>query len=300
MVPRLAGTIVNTLTITRLAAAGQPVKVGDVLVEFDRQEQARNALDREAEVVDLDGQIEKKRSDQAIARAKDNTELAQAEHDGERARFATLNNDLIARVEAEKNTLTLEQATAKFAQLRETFTLKRKAEEADLKMLQIRRERSQAARLHAEGNAALMAVRATFAGIVVVKSTFKGSGMAEVQEGDQVRPGLPVLDIVDPTVMRVRARVNQADIGLVAAGQSAKIRLDAYPELVFDGRVDLVAPLATTSGLTPQVRSFAAIVSIRGSDPLLMPDLTASVDVMGVAPAAALPPVAVSRPAGGH
>jgi HlyD family secretion protein len=279
MVPRMAGQIVNTLTITRLTPAGTRVAVGDLLVEFDPQEQVRIAVDRQAEVVDLDGQIEKKHADQAIARAKDNADLTQAEHDVDRAQFATLNNALMPRVEAEKNTLGLEQATAKLKQLRETFSLKRKAEEADLKILEIRRERSDAARQHAEGNSTLMVVRATFAGVVVIKTTWKGSSIGEVQEGDQVRPGMPILDVVDPTSMRVRAKVNQADIGAVVSGQAAKIRFDAYPEMTFDGRVEVVAPLAVMSSMSPKVRTFIALVSIQGTDPQLMPDLTASVDL---------------------
>jgi HlyD family secretion protein len=279
IVPRLAGQSVNTLTITKLAKAGTSVKVGDVLVEFDPQEQQRIASDRLAEVVDLDGQIQKKRSDQAIARSRDDTELAAAEHDVERTRLGTLNNRFIPKIDAETNDLAHEQAQAKFEQLKKTYALKRAAEVADLKILEIRRERSDRAREYAEGNSKLMTVRATFAGIVVIKSTYKGSGMADVQEGDQVRPGLPILDIVDPTAMQVRARVNQADIGLVAVGQAATIKLDAYPELSFEGRVDLVAPLAVTSSMSAKVRTFTALVSIRGNSPQLMPDLTASVDI---------------------
>lgn len=279
IVPRLAGQSVNTLTITHLAAAGSSVKVGDVLVEFDPQEQQRIASDRLAEVVDLDGQIQKKKSDQAIAKSRDDTELTAAEHDVERTRLATLNNRFLPRIDAETNDLANEQARAKFDQLKKTYDLKRKAEVADLKILEIRRARSDRAREYAEGNSTLMTVKATFAGIVVIKSTFKGSGLADVQEGDQVRPGLPILDIVDPTSMQVRARVNQADIGMVAPGQAATIRLDAYPDLKFDGSVQLVAPLAVTSSLTAKVRTFTALVAIRGSSPQLMPDLTASVDL---------------------
>jgi hypothetical protein len=156
-----------------------------------------------------------------------------------------------------------------------------KAADADVRILEIRRERSERALKYAESNTALMAVHATFEGVVVIKSVFKGNGMSEVQEGDEVRPGLPILDIVDPTAMRVRARVNQADIELVELGRPAKVRLDAYPELSFDGRVDLVAPLGVTSSLTSTVRTFTALVSIQGMHPRLMPDLTASVELAG-------------------
>src|SRR5436190_18561810 len=55
--PRLAGQNSNSLVIMRLINNGATVKPGDTLVEFDRQEQLRNALDRRAELTDLEQQI---------------------------------------------------------------------------------------------------------------------------------------------------------------------------------------------------------------------------------------------------
>lgn len=279
LVPRLAGQTAPTLVITKLVKAGAHVQAGDVIVEFDRQEQMRIARDRQAELVDLDGQIQKKRSDQAIAQAADETALQEAERNVGRADLDVRTNDLVSRVQAEKNSLALEQARARFKQLQETFDLKRAAAEADVRTLEIRRARAELALHYAENNAALMAVSAPFAGLVVLKQVWKGNSQAEVGEGEEVRPGLPILDIVDASAMQVRALVNQADIGLITPGQPARIRLDAYPQLLFDGRVEAIAPLGVASGLSPKVHSFTAIVSIQGTDPQLMPDLTASVEV---------------------
>lgn len=279
MVPRLAGQTSNTLVITRMAKAGSTVAPGDVLLEFDPQDQQRNAMDRRAEVVDLDGQIQKRRAELAIQHAGDETAVAQAAHDLERAKLDLLKKEFVSPVEAEKNQLAFEQFTAKLAQLQETEALKDKAGAADVKTLEIRRERSAQALQHAEDNATRMTVTANFAGVVVIRSTWKGNTMAEIQVGDSLRPGQPVLAIVDPSAMQVRARVNQADLGFVRQGDAAKIHLDAYPELTFDGRIELLAPLGVASGMTPAVHYFTVIVSVRGTHPKLMPDLTASVDV---------------------
>jgi multidrug resistance efflux pump len=129
-----------------------------------------------------------------------------------------------------------------------------------------------------------MSVSAPFSGLVVLKQIWKGNSQAEVQEGEEVRPGVPILDIVDASAMQVRSLINQADISRVEAGMPAKIRLDAYPELLFDGTVELVGPFGVPSSLTPKVRAFTAVISIKGSHPQLMPDLSASVEI-------ALPPV---------
>jgi membrane fusion protein (multidrug efflux system) len=280
MVPRLAGQNASTLVITRMAKPGSSVVPGDLLIEFDPQDQIRNAMDKRAEVVDLEGQIKKRKAELAISHATDETAVAQAQHDLERAKLDLLKADFVSAVEGEKNQLAFEQFTAKLAQLKETEALRDKAGAADVRILEIRRDRSNDALHHAEDNAKRMTVYASFGGVVVVKSNWKGNTMAEIQVGDDLRPGLPVLDIVDPSAMQVRARVNQADLGFVRSGEAAKIRLDAYPDLVFDGQVDLLAPLGVTSGMTPTVHFFTVVVSIRGTHPKLMPDLTASVDIL--------------------
>ena len=295
MVPRLAGQTAPTLVITALVRAGARVEPGDVIVEFDRQEQVRLATDRRAELVDLDGQIQKKKSEHTVARAKDETELAEAERNVERAHLDARKNELLPRIEAEKNTLAVEQSTARLAQLKETFQLKRQANEAEIRILEIQRERAERAMKYAEGNSQLMSVTAPFAGFIVLKQVWKGNTQAEVQSGEEVRPGTPILDIVDPAGMQVRARVNQTDVNLVSPGQAARIRLDAYPELLFNGRVETVTPLGTASSLTPKVRSFTAVVSIEGMDPQLMPDLSASVEIVPGTPA----PVAPAAPPSG-
>ena len=279
-VPRLAGQTSFILVITALAKPGSHVQAGDLIVEFDPQEQLRAAFDRQAALVDLEGQIAKKRAEQDVARAADETTLAEAERNVERAALDVKKNELVARVEAEKNTLALEQARARLAQLKETAVLKRQAAAADLRILEIQRDRAARALEYAEGNAKLMRVHAPFPGLVVLKQIYQGTGYVEVQEGQEVRAGAGIIDIVDPSAMQVRARVPQPDVGLVTAGQPAKVRLDAYPELLFDGRVESVAPLGLASSRTPKVRTFTAVVSIKGTAPQLMPDLSASVEIV--------------------
>jgi HlyD family secretion protein len=279
MVPRLAGQTQNTLVVTRMAKPGSRVAPGDFLLEFDPQDQVRTAMDRRAEVVDLDGQIQKRRAELAVQHAADDTAVAQAAHDLERAKLDLLKADFVSPVEGEKNQLAFEQDTAKLAQLSETEALKDKAGAADVRILEIHRDRSAQALQHAEENAKHMSVTASFGGVVVVKSTWKGNTLGEIEVGDDLRPGQPVLDVVDPSAMQVRARVNQADLGLVHPGEAATIRLDAYPDLTFNGRVELLAPLGA-AGMTPTVHYFTAIVSIDGTHPRLMPDLTASVDIV--------------------
>lgn len=277
--PRLSGQGLGTLIITKLVVNGSSVHQGDVLVEFDRQVQLRNVLDKQAEYRDLEDQIKKKQADQAAARAADETELKQAEDAEKTAELEVKKNEIVSKIDAEKNIENLEQARATFQQLKETFDLKRKAARADLAILEIQRDRAQAAMRWAQGNTEKMVIHSPVDGIAVINSMWKGGSLSDVQEGDEVRPGFAFLQVVNPGQMQVRARVSQADIDDLQVGQTARIHLDAYPELSFSARVERIAAVAQTSAFNNKVRVFTVLFHISGSDAKLLPDLSAAVDV---------------------
>jgi HlyD family secretion protein len=282
--PRLAGaapgTIQNQLIIVKLAAAGTIVKKGDLLVEFDRTNQLKNARDREAEHRDVVQQINRRKGEHTTARALRETQLKQAENDAAIAKLNTVGNDTVGAISAEKNVQALQEATARLAQLRKTFTLRDRVEAADMRILEIQLQRARNAWDHAAANAEKMRILATLDGLVVLRSVFRNSSMAEVREGEEVRAGMPILDVVDPSAMRVRVNVNQADIEGLAPGQPATITLDSYPVRQFNGRLQHLSPIATTSMLSNRVRTFVAVFAVEGSDPHLLPDLAAAVDIV--------------------
>ena len=277
--PRLSGPNSNSLIITKLVRPGSTVSPGDLIVEFDRQDQIKNALDRRAELQDLEQQIAKREAQERAARAHDDSEISLAESAIGRAQLEMKKNELLPKINAEKNGLSLEQAQATLKQLKATYELKRRAAEADIRVLQIRRDRAANAERQAAGNAERMAIHAPIGGMAVVKTIWKGNNMADVQEGEEVRAGVPVVDIVNPNAMRVRARVNQADVNDLQVGQVVRVGLDAYPALFFDGRITQISPLGVTSVLSSKVRTFIVLVEVNGAHPNLMPDLSASLDV---------------------
>jgi HlyD family secretion protein len=279
VVPRLTGSPAGSLVIVHLIKPGSRVKRGDLLIEFDRQAQIKNAHDREAEYLDFLAQIDKKRGEQLTAHAHDQAEVTTAENAVKSAELEMLKNEVSPPITAEQNRLSLEEARAKLQQLRRTFDLKRRAEAADMQSLAIQRDRAKHAWAHAEDNAGKMKVVSPIDGLVVLKTTWKNGTMGEVQEGEDVRAGLPILDVVDPSEMRVRARVNQADVNRLRLGQPVRITLDSYPARAFAGRLDQLSRIGATSSMSSRVRTFLAVFSIAGSDSHLMPDLGAAIDV---------------------
>jgi HlyD family secretion protein len=293
--PRLSGQMPGNMVITRLVKNGTQVRAGEVLVEFDRQTQMKNILDKQAEYDNLMQQIRRKQADHDSARAADETELKSAEVDVQTYRVEMRKNDVVPGYQAETNKANLAEAEAKLKQLKDTAALNREAQAAELRILEIQRDRALMAVQYAQSNIEKMTVNSPMDGLAVLSAFSRGGNMADLQEGDEVRPGQGIMMVVNPAQMRVSARVNQVDLSQIYLGQSAEIRLEAYPTLIFPGKVESISAAGTRSDYAKRIRYFMTVISIQGSNPKLLPDLTAEVELQleGVRNALILPREAV-------
>jgi HlyD family secretion protein len=278
--PLLAGEKEGTLTITDLRAAGSSIKQGDILVEFDRQAQLRDSLDKQAQNSKLADDVLQEEAKEDAARAKDETEIKVAEGDLAKAELEMQKVELLSRIDAEKARETLDEAKATLDQLKETFSLKRKTAQASIRILEIQRDRARETMLHAQANAALMQVHSPISGVVVLNTIWKQGNIGEVQEGDQVRPGVTFMQVVDPSEMEVQVPVNQQDVLALHDGEKARVHLDAYPDLVCPAQLKVIDPMGRPGDFSQKVRTFSAVWSIMCTDPRLLPGLSAAVDTI--------------------
>ena len=71
-----------------------------------------------------------------------------------------------------------------------------------------------------------------------IASPITGKAIAKYREaGESVTAGTPILTIADVSAVRVRAEIDEDDVGRLALGLEAVITSDAYPGRVFAGRV---------------------------------------------------------------
>ena len=279
LAPLLAGEQIGTLTITKLAPSGSRVKPGDLLAAFDREAQLRDFIDKQAASDDQNDKVLEAQAKEVADRAKDETEMRQAENSLSKAKLEIQKTDILSRIDAEKAREDLDEAEASLAQLKETFGLKRKAAQASIRILEIQRDRTREIMRHARANAARMQIPSPIEGIVVYNTIWKEGSMGEVKEGDQIRPGMPFMQVVDPSTMEVQAPINQADLLRVAIGEKALVHLDAYPDLKLSGRLSSIDPIGRPGDFSTKLRTFTATFSIDGQDPRLMPDLSTAIDL---------------------
>ena len=73
-------------------------------------------------------------------------------------------------------------------------------------------------------------------------------------QGMRFMPGEPLFQIADLSAVWLIADVAEQDIGRIRLGTQARVRLEAYPGQVFDGRVTFVYPTLRAETRSAQVR----------------------------------------------
>ena len=127
--------------------------------------------------------------------------------------------------------------------------------------LSIARVRLEDATVQAVTNGTIIE-RPVSVGTVISSATTSASG------------GTTILKMADLTKVRMRAFVNETDIGNVKAGQTATVTVDAFPNRRFVGLVEKVEPEAVVQS---SVTMFPVLVSLNNSDGALMPGMNGQV-----------------------
>ena len=117
-------------------------------------------------------------------------------------------------------------------------------------------------------------VRAPSAGVIISKAVEEGQIISSATS--QVTGGTTLLMMATLVEVQVRALVDEVDIGRIHAGQEARIRVDAHPEMLFTGSVLKVEPQAVVE---QNVTTFPVLVRIPNERGLLLPGMNCEVEI---------------------
>ena len=200
-------------------------------------------------LVQLDTRDVKNQYDQAaadLAAAQARLEVAKSQRDRSKNLYDA---QIITRQEFETSGLEYENARAQIIRTETT--------------LDIARQRLE------EGT-----VRAPVVGTIIEKPVSIGQVIASASTS--ASGGTTILKMADLSKVRVRALVNETDIGQIAAGQPARVVVDAFPNQPFFGTVEKVEPQAVVQ---QSVTMFPVLVSLSNEAGLLKPGMNGEVSV---------------------
>lgn len=274
--PRVRGR----LQINKLIKDGTYVKEGDILVEFDKVEKQQEMLKALSDLKITENEIDKKLADIESQKRNNQIELDNTKLAYDEAMLDLKKTIMLAEIEQEKLRLKYAQAEKKYQETLKKMESQNRSNQADLNVLNEKKTKAQADYDMAKKSLDDMTLRSPKDGLVVLKEIWKGMGMSKVQEGDQVWPGFPIVEIPDLSAMELKMHLNEVDVSSVKPEQEAFIRIDAFPDKTFKGKVERVASMATKKDWDAKIKTFEAIVSLDEMDERMRPGMTCQVDII--------------------
>jgi HlyD family secretion protein len=209
-------------------------------------------------------------SDQEYDLARTNYEVAKA-----RQKEAEENLKLVKEGPRKEE---IEQARAAAREAEERFILVKKGP---------RRETIDQARARVKQAVEALSLAETRLGYATLASPLSGIVLSKnVEPGEYVAPGTPVVTVGDLEDVWLRAYINETDLGRVKVGQRARVATDTYPGKTYEGQISFIASEAEFTPKNVQTQKervklvYRIKVDIRNPEMELKPGMPADADII--------------------
>ncbi len=255
--------------ILYLAPEGALVHKGDTVVVFESEKYAISTAEANSSVKVAQADYQKALNDLEAQKAKEEAAKRNYETLPELAKKGFV-------VESE-----VEQARLEYMQMQATTRSLESVVQARLADV----ERSKNAYRNQERKLRQSAMLAPRDGVVVYATMGTGAAARKVEVGMVPFEGMDLLYLPDVASMQVRSEFNEVDLDKVRKGQPVEIRIDAYPDTVFSGRVSSIGTLARrkvnpATGKPTGTKVFDLTVQVEANDTRLKPGLSANLNII--------------------
>jgi RND family efflux transporter MFP subunit len=273
--------------IVRLAATGQPVKKGDVIVEFDAAQQEQNLLENSTTARTVESEIVQAKASHRMTDESDGMNQMTAEYNVERAKLEASKAEVISEIEGAKNRIDVGVSEGELQEVNTTISSHKVSEKADLDRLAERKGKVGRDVDRSKLYLSKMVIRAPIDGIVNILPNFRSSGSfgsapPPFKEGDRAWTGAAIAEIPNLSAMRIELKLEEVDRGRIKLGQPAKVKVDAVPDKEFKADLDMISPIASLNFRGPWMpeKTFEARATLQNLDPRLRPGMSGTAEIV--------------------
>lgn len=266
------------MRITGLLDHGTRVEAGDSIIQLDPTEIKKFIINRETELETQLANLEKIHVQISNRNSELNSALRseQASFDLKKLEMETF------RFESEKSRkikeLEFKQAETQLDKAKNNIRLYQIVAENDLQIQQIRVDRIREEIKSAYDILPQLTIRTPIPGIFQVARKRRSRELIKV--GDEVYVGNNMGNVPDLSWMKAVTVVNEADFLKVKEGQKVNVRLDALPDVLFEGEVSTMSKLCRPIDNNSRQKIFDVEVKLLQSDERLKPGMTVSCEYL--------------------
>ncbi len=274
----VAPRIWGKLRIVRLAPEGTTVKEGDMLIQFDQTEMLKSLNDKKNELNVQESEIKKLKADQEANMARleadvDNARITfeLSKLNVERMKFESESQQKQAQLELERNKNNYDGSKQKIIS-------QKIINQSDVNKLYIRQKQIRSDIEKVQKDMDALVVKAPLPGLVVYEYNWQTG--KKISIGDEPWPGGALISLPDLSKVQVLTMVNEIDVSKVKKDQKVKVKLDAFPDKSFTGKVNSVATIGKNKDDNSSVKVFDVVVDVDDVDPVFKPGMTTSNEII--------------------
>lgn len=253
---------------------GTEVQAGDSIIQLDPTEIKKHIIDRESDLETQMASLEKLLVDQSNRRSdlesRLNNELATFNLKKLELESSRFESDRIRRIKD----LEFQQTKINLEKVKRINDLNKITEASDLKIQKIRIQRLKSEIQSAYDILPQLTIRTPISGIFQVAENRRTREMVKV--GDDIYQGNNLGNVPDLEWMKVNTTVNENDFLKIKNGQKVTVRLDALPNVTFDGEVAYMGKLCRLKDEKSKQKVFDVEVNLLKPDERLKPGMTVS------------------------
>jgi multidrug efflux pump subunit AcrA (membrane-fusion protein) len=263
-------------TISDLIPEGTIVKEGDYVAALDRTEIASKMSTVQTELDKIQTQLEQARIDTTIELKGLRDELINLEFTKKEKKLKLEENRYEAQSVVQATQLELERTERDFEQLKNRYKLKQIQAEAQIQEIRTLQRQNQMKMDQLSDLSDQFSINAPDGGMLVYARSWR----SKKEPGSRVTAWDPVVaELPDLSDMISKTYVNEVDISKVQQGQEVQIKIDAFPDSEYSGKVLKVANIGEQlRGYDAKV--FEVIVQVNEVDSIMRPAMTTSVEIV--------------------
>lgn len=266
------------MKITKLVEDGDEIAAGDTAIIFDPSEVEKARIDAEANLEIAKAELEKMKAEHDSKIQELEADYKIAKIDFEISEIELDQASYEADVTRKEIQLNLDQSKISFDKARDEIENQKKIHAQTQLQQLLKIKQFQAELEDAEKSLRSLTVISPASGIAILRENwFTGN---KWQIGDETWSGNPLIDLPDLKELKVKVDVNEVDVSKIKIDQKAEIKLDAFSDTTFNGKVTFIASLAKFKKKESKIKIFPVEVLIFGTSKNLMPGMTVNCKII--------------------
>jgi HlyD family secretion protein len=260
--------------IAQIVEDGEQVHGGDTVILFDASEVQKAILDAKAELEIARAELEKKRAEQQskIEELKANIEISELSHQISEIKLEQATFE--AEITRKEISLNLEKAKIALDKAKEEIVNQEKIHKEEIQQLSLKIKQTENNLAEAQTTLENLTVISPADGIAILRRNWATKNKWQV--GDQTWSGNPLIDLPDLSELKVEAEISEVDISKVRLDQEVEIKLDAFSDTVFKGRIISIANLAKFKEEDSKIKIFPVEILLENTSDQFLPGMTVS------------------------